>query len=98
MFPDYTDFTAMNNFKMSTTQKYDPYENAVAERINGILKYEFGLRRTLPSVAIARLMIKEAVGVYNSKRLHWSLDLQTPDQVHVNYNKQKYKSYKKNAA
>lgn len=93
--PDYTDFTAMNNFKMSTTQKYDPYENAVAERINGILKYEFGLRRTLPSLAIARLMIKEAVDIYNSKRLHWSLDLQTPDQVHENYNKQKYKSYKK---
>ena len=97
--PDYTEFaTKEHGFVMSTTQQYDPYENAVAERINGILKYEFGLRRTLPSVTIARLMIKEAVDIYNSKRLHWSLDLQTPNQVHNNYNKQKYKSYAKKAA
>ncbi|MBN9314070.1 MAG: transposase family protein [Chryseobacterium sp.] len=38
--PDYTEFTRKLGFKMSTTQKYDPYENAVAERIKGILKYE----------------------------------------------------------
>ncbi len=42
---------------MSTTQKYDPYENAVAERINGILKYEFGLGKTLSSVEIAKKIV-----------------------------------------
>jgi transposase InsO family protein len=52
---------------MSTTQKYDPYENAVAERINGILKYEFGLRKKLPSIAIAKKMMKQAVEIYNNK-------------------------------
>ena len=36
--PDYTSFAGNKGFVMSTTQKYDPYENAVAERINGILK------------------------------------------------------------
>jgi transposase InsO family protein len=78
---------------MSTTQKYDPYENAVAERINGILKYEFGLRKKLPSIAIAKKMMKQAVEIYNNKRLHWSLDLATPESVHLKYNQQKYRGY-----
>lgn len=96
--PDYTEFAAKKGFVMSTTQKYDPYENAVAERINGILKYEFGLRKTLPSVEVAKKMVKQAVEIYNNKRLHWSLDLQTPQSVHNLYNKQKYKSYARIAA
>ena len=96
--PDYTEFAAKKGFVMSTTQKYDPYENAVAERINGILKYEFGLRKTLPSVEVAKKMVKQAVEIYNNKRLHWSLDLQTPQSVHILYNKQKYKSYARIAA
>ena len=93
--PDYTEFAADLNFVMSTTQNSDPYENAIAERINGILKYEFGLRKTLPSVEVARKIVKQAVGIYNNERLHWSLDLKTPQLVHQRYNKQKYKSYKK---
>ena len=83
---------------MSTTQKYDPYENAIAERINGILKYEFGLRKTIPNIEIARKMMKQAVDIYNNKRLHWSLDLNTPQKVHEEYNNQQYKNYRKNAA
>ena len=83
---------------MSTTQQSDPYENAIAERINGILKYEFGLRKTIASIAIARAMIKEAVDIYNNERLHWSLDLKTPQMVHNAYNQQKYKSYKRETA
>jgi transposase InsO family protein len=83
---------------MSTTQNSDPYENAIAERINGILKYEFGLRRTLPSVEVARKIVKQAVEIYNNMRLHWSLDLKTPQYVHQQYNKQKYKSYERMAA
>jgi len=93
--PDYTEFSGNIGFVMSTTQKYDPYENAVAERINGILKYEFGLRKTLPSLAIAKKMMKQAADIYNNKRLHWSLDLKTPQYVHSQYNKQKYKRYGK---
>jgi putative transposase len=96
--PDYTGFAGNKGFVMSTTQQSDPYENAVAERINGILKYEFGLRKTIASIAIARAMIKEAVYIYNNDRLHWSLDLKTPQTVHNGYNKQKYRSYKREAA
>lgn len=96
--PDYTEFAKKRGFVMSTTQQSDPYENAIAERINGILKYEFGLRKTIASITIARAMIKEAVDIYNNERLHWSLDLKTPQDVHNAYNGQKYKSYKRVAA
>jgi len=96
--PDYTEFAKKKGFVMSTTQQSDPYENAIAERTNGILKYEFGLRKTIASIAIARGMIKEAVDIYNNERLHWSLDLKTPQRVHNEYNQQKYKSYKREAA
>jgi putative transposase len=96
--PDYTEFAGNLNFVMSTTQNSDPYENAIAERINGILKYEFGLRKVLPSVEVARKIVKQAVEIYNNERLHWSLDLKTPQYVHERYNKQKYKSYAKMAA
>lgn len=96
--PDFTDFAKNEGYLMSTTQQYDPYENAIAERINGILKYEFGLRKTLPSLDIARKMIKEAVEIYNNQRLHWSLELNTPQHVHEHFNKQKMKRYGKNVA
>ena len=91
--PDYTEFAIQKGFVLSTTQKYDPYENAIAERINGILKYEFGLRKTLPTVEVAKKMMKQAVEIYNNKRLHWSLELQTPEHAHQHYNHLKYKSY-----
>jgi len=80
---------------LSTTQQYDPYENAIAERINGILKYEFGLINTIKNIEIAQKMVKQAVEIYNNERLHWSLDLKTPQEVHANYDKQTYKSYKR---
>jgi len=96
--PDYSEFAEKRNFILSTTQKYDPYENAIAERINGILKYEFGLINTIKNIEIAEKMIKQAVEIYNSIRLHWSLDLKTPNNVHQNYNKQPYKSYKRKTA
>lgn len=93
--PDYTEFAEKRGFTLSTTQKYDPYENAVAERINGILKYEFGLINTIKNIEIAQKMMKQAVEIYNNERLHWSLDLNTPQKVHLDYDKQTYKSYKR---
>ena len=46
--PDFADFAKSKNIILSTTQNSSPYENAVAERINGILKHEFGLNKTIP--------------------------------------------------
>ncbi|WP_179377234.1 DDE-type integrase/transposase/recombinase [Winogradskyella wichelsiae] len=47
--PKFTDFAEENNFRLSTTQQYDPYENAVAERINGILNMNLDLKKQLRS-------------------------------------------------
>jgi putative transposase len=80
---------------MSTTQQSDPYENAIAERINGVLKYEFGLRKKIASVNIVRKIIKQTVEIYNNQRIYWNLDLKTPQMVHNSDNQQPYKSYKR---
>jgi len=93
--PDYSQFAQDKEFILSTTQQYDPYENAIAERINGILKYEFGLKNTIKTIAIAQRMVSEAVELYNNERMHWSLDFNKPQTVHLGYNNHKNKSYKK---
>jgi putative transposase len=93
--PDYTQFVENKGFILSTTQQYDPYENAIAERINGILKYEFGLKNTLKSVELAKKMTAEAVILYNNERMHWSLDFKKPQEVHLEYNLHPNKNYKK---
>lgn len=91
--PDYSTFAENKGFILSTTQKYDPYENAIAERINGILKYEFALKETIADIHLARKMVAQAVHIYNNERPHWSLNLKTPSLVHEQFNKEKYKSY-----
>ena len=93
--PDYSQYAEKKGFILSTTQQYDPYENAIAERINGILKYEFGLRNTIKSVEIAQKMTAQAVDLYNNLRMHWSLDFKKPQEVHLQYNKQENKNYKR---
>jgi transposase InsO family protein len=90
--PDYADYAESKGMILSTTEKYDPYQNAVAERINGILKYEFGLIRTIPDLQTAKKMIAEAVDLYNNKRRHKSLCMRTPEQAHL-FNNHQYKFY-----
>lgn len=90
----YANYAKSKGFIMSTTEKYDPYENAVAERINGILKYEFGMNKVIPSLDVAQQMIVQAVGVYNEKRRHYSLQMQTPNFAHAQQ-KHDYISYKR---
>ena len=93
--PDYKQFADKLGFKMSNTQQYDPYENAVAERVNETLKYEFGLKRKFVDLKEVRKAVAQAVWLYNNKRVHWSLGLKTPQQVHQSYDSVKYKSYSK---
>lgn len=96
--PDYSSFAENLGFTLSTTQQYDPYENAVAERVNGVLKYEYGLKHSFVNLKEAQKAVKQAVEIYNTKRIHWSLDFKTPEEVHQQYNKIKHKSYAKNKA
>jgi len=93
--PKYTAFAESNNIAMSMTEQYDPYENAIAERINRTLKYEYGLKQTIKNTAIAQKTTKQAVYIYNNLRAHFSLDLRKPAEVHLKPNI-KYKSYRKN--
>jgi transposase InsO family protein len=57
------------------------YQNAVAERVNGILKDEFDLDAVFPSVTAAQEAVASAIHRYNTIRTHWSLDLHTPHAV-----------------
>ncbi|WP_223266523.1 IS3 family transposase [Gelidibacter gilvus] len=93
--PKYTEFAESNGITMSMTEQYDPYENAVAERINRTLKYEYGLKQTIKNTELAKKMTQQAVYIYNHLRTHFSLDLRKPAEVHLNPNI-KYKSYRKN--
>ena len=65
----------------SMTDGYDCYQNALAERVNGILKNEFLLHRPA-DLAQARRMVSESVKIYNQHRPHLSLKMKTPDEVH----------------
>ena len=65
----------------SMTDGYDCYQNALAERVNGILKTEL-LQPRSADLAQARRMVRQAVDIYNGERLHTSLKMQTPDAVH----------------
>ena len=63
------------------TDGYDCYQNALAERVNGILKTEFLLQRPA-NLELAKLMVGQSVQIYNYERPHSSLKMQTPDAVH----------------
>lgn len=72
------------NIKISMTEDNHCYENAIAERVNGILKDEFYLDQCFFNVANAKKATKNAIDIYNNKRLHLSLDFQTPNRVFNN--------------
>jgi len=63
------------------TDGYDCYQNALAERVNGILKDEF-LRHRPVDLAQATKMVAHSVQIYNSERPHTALKYKTPDAVH----------------
>ena len=70
--------------KISMTEENHCYENAMAERVNGILKDEFYLDQTFINVAHAKKAAKNAIKLYNQIRLHLSLDFKTPNMVYNN--------------
>ena len=59
------------------------YENAMVERVNGILKDVFYLDQTFTNVARAKKAAKNAIKLYNEIRLHLSLDYKTPNMVYL---------------
>jgi len=82
-----------NSIKPSMTEKYDPYENAIAERINGILKQEFDIAKNIKNIELKKELIKNAIEIYNNYRPHLSNQMLTPLKMHKQ-NKLKRKTYK----
>lgn len=78
----YTNWLHKNNFKISMTENGDPYENAVAERANGILKDEFGLGEQIKDVREAKAQASQSIDIYNSIRPHLSCSYLTPKEMH----------------
>ena len=79
---DYTQLLENNKVEISMTEDNHVYENAMAERINGILKTELlGDTQYVPFSGI-KLLVAEAIEIYNKERLHMSLNYKTPEEVH----------------
>lgn len=69
--------------EISMADKGDCYQNAVAERINGIMKAEFKLNATFANVKAVQKAVEQAVQNYNNKRPHWTLNLKVPAQIYA---------------
>ena len=78
---EYVTVLLKNKIKISMTQSGDPLENAIAERVNGILKDEL-LEVKYPSFEKAQLAVAVAISTYNHHRLHSSVDMLTPVEAH----------------
>lgn len=79
---DYQKVLKKHKIRCSMTESYDPYANAVAERVNGILKDEFMLEQYQVDIQTMAKLIKNSIEVYNSLRPHHSCFMLTPDQMH----------------
>ena len=79
----YTQLLKDHQIQISMTTQYDPYENAVAERVNGILKNEFDIGEGFLSHQQAYKWIDESVTLYNQMRPHLSCGMLTPVQAHL---------------
>lgn len=70
-----------HNITPSMTDGYDCYQNALAERVNGILKHEFLIEKCNNGTEL-ELLIRQSIDTYNQKRPHLSLQMKTPDEIH----------------
>lgn len=78
---EYQKVLSDNQIKPSMTDGYDCYQNALAERINGILKQEFLLYQC-KNLQELKALVAQSVRIYNELRPHLSLGMKTPNQVH----------------
>jgi len=91
------------NVKISMTENGDPLENAVAERINGIIKEEYLHNYQVNNLKEAKELLKAVVDLYNNERPHMSISNLTPNEVHKSTEKLKLNKlwknyYKKNSS
>lgn len=79
---DYQEILCKNDIKCSMTESYDPYANAVAERVNGILKQEFIGDNNNLKLPIMKALVSDSIKIYNHKRPHYSCYMKTPEVMH----------------
>ena len=80
--PEYINKLKDNGIQISMAQAGNCYENAMAERVNGILKDEYGLDQAFANQKHAYQATKQGIKAYNEQRPHWALSLQIPAKVH----------------
>jgi transposase InsO family protein len=80
---EYTKLLKKNNIRISMTEQNHVYENALAERVNGILKDEFLLGEILQNYKVAKKMVRQAIDIYNNQRPHLALNYEKPAQRHA---------------
>jgi transposase InsO family protein len=73
---------ADKEIQISMTEDGSPYDNAIAERVNGILKDEFGMDDRFENLVEAEYQLHQSVNLYNNKRPHMSNSLLTPNEMH----------------
>jgi len=79
----YVGLLLQNNIAISMTENGDPYENALAERMNGIIKTEFNLYNSQLGFEQTGKLISKSIKAYNSLRPHASCDYLTPEETHL---------------
>lgn len=96
---EYVKVLNKNHVQISMTENGDPRENAIAERVNGILKDEWLNQMKLKSIENAIKELRRIVQIYNSCRPHASLDMKTPEYAHSQSGvfKKHWKTYYKTA-
>ena len=90
----YVGLLLKNKTAISMTENSDPYENAIAERVNGIIKTEFNLHSSVLGFEKTQKYISKSIDNYNSLRPHVSCDYLTPNQAHLETTKLKKKMEK----
>ena len=93
----YVELLQEGNIAISMTQNGDPYENALAERVNGILKNEFNMAVNAGTIAQLNNKLAKIIRAYNGLRPHDSCNGLTPDQAHQQSGEltKKWKNYKR---
>lgn len=79
---EYVNALAVRGLTISMTERDHCAENALAERMNGILKSEYGLGAKIKTKRQARQMVDQGVQLYNDRRPHTALDYRTPAAMH----------------
>jgi len=91
----YVDILLKNTIAISMTENGDPYENVIAERVNGIIKTEFDLQFSKVGFDQTYDLIRKSIEAYNAIRPHASCDYLTPEQAHLKNKKleKRWKNY-----